>query len=656
MNPLSGPGVQSTGISPPGSGGMSLASTHGEPPQEASGYIAGFEPVPDPTRLDSRSVAPVVTSSPEQHSAHSIGRALEELLTANFQQAYITKTTFTELLSELKTNTHNELGRCDKESSPGYRNWLFSYIKKLARNCAKSNFLPDSRLLIREKYDPDLIIQYITLATRCLNGGITEPELYPLVLRTDARHLMNEQGSSALSGLSDSELERWLQTYRFPDNLLVKSATSPDDASQYEQALRQDLFYKVKLPYIRGEISHEEARARWTCERELEAWLDKSIGTVFFQKELPAPGGAEQVTRISSKVPAIDPEQLRFGEEMEFWPDQQCKKIEQSLLQDKKAQFIERIEAILKHHAIDYETKADFENTELPTVIKVGNWRCKIFLDEDVIEVNTTPYTLDQTFLITEGQILRELTAYECFDRFIHTAARELNMPGRSGHKHVDVYQAFHGNAELAFRVMIDMENAAWMPGAFDREARVDKFAYSAFEEKQKRLLTYVTGRVNHLLKDPQQRLLSGSFQHLQNLRRLMDLLSITRHYAPCSLDHISSLAFEHTQTVTSTPNTTLEFRPFHCPRTGEESRLINKLLTGRFNYLLECQRQRKPIEYPGLLLKDFDEHSVADAALRFCHEAGLTFAEAQSIMRIPLREIPEQPASATDPKAGRWT
>ena len=649
MNPLSGSGGQDS-CTLPHSDSPCLAAT--DENHEKPGHIPGAEPVPDPIRLDSRSVSSAPASLPEQHPASLIFNALKAFLMAKRQQAQMTEESFTALLAELERATHDELKHNVKECTPDHNEWLYLYIGKLNQGSAKSAFLYLSAFLAGFGNELDLIIPCIKLATYCLNSRSNEPDVPVSRLKADIKLLNTESGPSGLSGLNDAELARWLDTYSFPDNLFHNAENKIHN--QYAQSLRNYLFHTIKLPYIRGKISQAEALARWTCERELKAWLDNTIDTVFFETKRSAPSASEQVTLIDDQVPDIDPTQLRFGEEMEFWPDQQCRKIELSVLEDKKAQFIERIETILKSHAIDYETTTYPQSSENSTVIKVGNWRCKIFLDEDVIEVNTTPYLQDQTFQIMEGQSLHDLTSYECFDRFIHAAARELNMPGRSGHKHVDVYQAFHGNAELVFRVMIDMENATWMARAFDREARANNFAYSAKNEEQKQHLKYVTERINQLREDPQQHLLSGSFQHLQNLRSLMSFLGIIRQKAPCNLVHIATSAFKHTQSVTVRPGTTLEFRPFHCPRTGEESRLINKLLAGRFNYLLECQRQRKPIEYPGLLLEDFNAQSAAEAAVRFCAEAGLTLEETRSIIRIPLGEVPEELPPPQKNPAGR--
>ena len=649
MNPLSGSGGQDS-CPPLHSDSPCLAAT--DENHEKPGHIPGAEPVPDPIRLDSRSVSSAPASLPEQHPASLIFNALKAFLMAKRQQAQITEESFTALLAGLERATHDELKHNVKECTPGHNEWLSLYIEKLNQGSEKSAFLHLSAFLAGFGNEPDLIIPCIKLATRCLNNRIKEPVVFVSLLKTDIRLLSDEQKTLDLSGLNDAELERWLNTYFFPDNLFGNAVNNI--YNQYAQLLRSHLFYTIKLPYIQGKISFEEAQARWLCERTSKAWLDDLIETVFFEKNMPAPAAPEKATEIKDQIPAIDPEQLRFGEEMEFWPGQQCKRVKQSILEDKQAQFIERIEAILKHHAIDYETRDYPQGYGKPTVIKIGNWRCKIFRDIDVIEVNATPYVLGQTFQIMEGQSLRNLTPYECFDRFIHAAARGLNMPGCSGHKHVDVYQAFRGNAELMFRVMIDMENATWMARAFDRTASANSFAYSAGNEQQKRHLKQVTERINQLLKDPQRRLLSGSFRHLQNVRRFMDFLGIIRRGAPCSLTHIDISALKHTQTVTERPGTTLEFRPFHCPRTGEESRLINKLLTGRFNYLLECQRQRQPIEYPGLLLASFDERSAASAAVRFCAEAGLTPEETRSIIRIAPGEVPEEPLPSKKNQAGR--
>ncbi len=595
-------------------------------------------------KLDSRSISFIWPHVGQQVLPHAqlILNALVDHLEASVQKGLISKEKQLELFADIKAVADEELKKGKIKCSSEFIEWMKKYNKLYSKTSNRlCHFFRNTSLCFFEaSYRPDICIQYIHLAIRCLKAGLTLPcRTDNKLLRVDAECLVGDQNSSVLQELSDLELERWLNTYTFPAHSLMGSASDPVPIADHPYSLQlyAEIFKQVKHPYICGEISHEVALARWSSSQMFLVWLNDTIDTVIFSGNCclnPAslPANLETLPVSENKMPVIDTKELRIGEEFEFWPNQQRERLEISERLKKLDEFIECIKGILNKQNILYEIKS-VENDR--TVIQIGDWSCKIFLDLGAIEVNTTPYTDGQIFHITKNGYTRCLTSYECFDSFIHSAARALGSVGRSGHKHVDVYKAFHGNAELMFRVMVDMENATWMPKALDREGRSGCFLYASGTKKI--FLSAIAERINQRMQDPESQLVHGSFSHLQNLKSMLSCLDMVYTNSPCNFMHIETSIISHSATVTDDPTTTIEFRLFHCPRSGEESRVINKLLTGRFKYLLECQKQCKPIEYSGLSLDHYDEQGAADAALRFCTEAGLTVEETKSIIRIPV-------------------
>ena len=331
----------------------------------------------------------------------------------------------------------------------------------------------------------------------------------------------------------------------------------------------------------------------------------------------------------------IDKSQMTYGEEKEFWPDDQCHNYHPYVVQEKVLKFAKAVEGEMRTAGIDPKVKG-----ERSILIQAGSWQCKIFADCGAIEANTTAYLFDQVFEVSMNGVPCQLTAYELFDRFLHKPARELGMTGRSGHKHVDVNQGFNGNAELLFRTWVDMENAAWMATAFEREGRqASNFAYVAESSELKTRLDFLVTSVNTQLQDRHCQPLKGHFKNLVDLKKLLEFFELSEMNGPCSLRHLTSYDIDtvDTRSILTGPFTTLEFRQFHCPRSGQESRILNKLLAGRFDYLLECQKRREEIDYPAHLPKKYDKAQAALAAAHFCVKAGLTEEEFKQILRIPM-------------------
>ena len=593
-------------------------------------------PLVDPVKLTSRktfSTATDCSTAPDFTQRHwqlELTDHLRTFVDKLHQKGKITK--------QARDQQHQRINKAEEEAETKQPEFIFFILIKRLIRCTGVNsvFLASVNKHNRLTENSGAAIELVKLATRCLDANIIGADANSLLLSQDIELMLSENPPIDLSEIPLPQLERWVELCKFPKHPLIR-LSELENKEKYPIECYKHLYQTIRKPFILGNMPIEEAQERWSNEASINSWLKTSLDKIIFaSRSLSAANNCDLDSRHQPTV-SIDQEQLYFGEENEFWPDQTCKEIGDEALEKKREQFIAQIEHILKAHDISYDKEVFPDEYGSPTLLQIGDWACKIFLDDDVIEVNTTPYRMNQLFHLSESRAFRSLTAYECFDHFIHKAATEMKMAGCSGHKHVDVHHALDGNPELLLRVILDMENAVWMARAFNRLDSSQYFFYSAADEKCKPRLELVVNSVNSSLANPKKDLLSGEFEYIQNLVAFFRFLGLNHAATPCNLAHISTDDFQCLRDIMKSPKSTLEFRQFHCPKNGEESRVINKLLTGRFNYLLGCHKQRKPLEYPGLQLKDFDEQQAAKAAVQFCKEAGLNNEEIQVLLRIPI-------------------
>ena len=271
---------------------------------------------------------------------------------------------------------------------------------------------------------------------------------------------------------------------------------------------------------------------------------------------------------------------------------------------------------------------------------QLGSWEYKVFGDTGTLEVNTTPYHPDQRFPATINGKESQLTAYQLFDRFIHPVAKNLNCTGRSGHKHVDIRYLLSGNPELLLRIIMDMENTPWLAKALGRESRRNHFPrVSDSPDAKVKLLSRIIEETNKNIKDPKITCLEGNFRDLVNLKDFLNDFILFRKGA-CDLSHLQDR--EHSETIHTMPGSTIEFRVFHCPKNGEESSLINRLLLARIRFHLQCQKERKPIPCNVEKSDYYDfgrDEEVVTAYHQYISECDLDPREFQKLLRIPVPE-----------------
>ena len=495
---------------------------------------------------------------------------------------------------------------------------------------AELEILQDFRFM--KDFNSGDFITYIKLAKRCVEEEILNETMDPTLFKNDISILTGGQHPKVLLSMELPMFKRWLDIFKFPHPKMLSKRYLKNN--EHCRAFYHYLWDEVKRPYITGNITQKSLEDFFADDSGIKQWLTKRPGEVLFT---PEDNSAIQGSDLHEWY--IDKSQMTYGEEKEFWPDDQCRQYDSGIVQEKVLKFAKAVESRMKAVGIDTEM-VSLGRVEHLILIRAGSWQCKIFEDVGAIEVTTTPYLFDQTFEVSMNGVSCQLTAYELFDRFLHKPARELGMTGRSGHKHVDVNQAFNGNAELLFRTWVDMENAAWMATAFEREGRqASNFPYVAESSELKTRLDFLVKSVNTQLLDPHRHPLKGHFKYLVDLKKLLAFFELSYKDAPCNLKHLSSYNIDKidTRSMLLGPFTTLEFRQFHCPRSGQESRILNKLLAGRFDYLLECQKRREEIDYPAHLPKKYDKAQAALAAAHFCVKAGLTEEEFKQILRIPM-------------------
>ncbi len=334
-------------------------------------------------------------------------------------------------------------------------------------------------------------------------------------------------------------------------------------------------------------------------------------------------------------------ENLRIGEELEYWICDSDKTSSRSLkISDSDAKHILRrwrIRTIrlLREMNVKFE-RPSIDYNELNLDYSIGSWQAKVFRDFDVIEIITTPYKMNEQFVLETNNETVRWDFYKMSDAFIHPIAKALEFKGCSGHKHIDLIPAFNGNPELLFRVIIDTENTTWLPRALGREAKTGFFPYVVQDElKYKRLCSMVAG-VNKYLVSGNGLPRLGKFANILKLKEFLDVFDMNQKLSPCALHHLRDA--HHTSDINITPSSTMELRVLNCPDSGENSLLLNNFLIARFEYLVGCQKRREPLTYkpvhPYFYRNDRDKE-VVEAFAQYIGEMGREPIEFMTLLKI---------------------
>ncbi len=448
--------------------------------------------------------------------------------------------------------------------------------------------------------------------------------------------------------LKPKQIKRWLISLEqakivIPDIMFIDDVLRPESVFN----IFNNFFWSQnKGKYIDGD---DETLSIEMLERyELDYFIPSTICDILF-----TPYSSKQSTKESEEKPiSLDKKDLfnkddvRFGEELEYWicdSDRLSSTGPGISDYDAKSRLrrwkIKTVRLLGKMN-VKFELP-DIDYDKLKLHYNIGSMQFKVFRDDDVIEIITTPYKMHEKFTLEINNETVRWDFYKMSDVFIHPIAKESDFKGCSGHKQIDLIPAFNGNAELLFRFIIDIEGATWQPRAFGREASINHFPYAVKDVmKYKRLCSMVSG-VNRYLVNGNGLPRLGDFNNILKLKEFLEAFNMNQKYSPCALHHLQEA--RHTIDINIKPTSTTEWRVPNCPVSGENSLLLNDSLITRIEYLMDCQERRELLSY-NPVHPDFYRHGrdkeVVEAFAQHVHEMGRKPSEFILLLQI---EIPEE-------------
>ena len=276
--------------------------------------------------------------------------------------------------------------------------------------------------------------------------------------------------------------------------------------------------------------------------------------------------------------------------------------------------------------------------------LAIGQWHACVFPDiwDDMrlLEVNVSPYKLGQTFKIGDTDCLVD----ELFTKFVTEISEEMNLDISSGHKHVDLRQSIGGNPELLFRMLVDVENKAWLSKCFKTEAYSDKshkyVIQGEFGEKSSELLDMMTKAFNKSIQLGKTGKGGDFFKTNKPIISFWSKLlgnNLERYIsANFRLDKDEDNREARLGNVVSHPSNTAEFRFFNCPRNGGEALLISRLLEAWFIKIAEDQEAGIEIKYtPCDPMARMDSLELKRKYKHFIESLGLNPGEYEKLLWI---------------------
>ena len=338
-------------------------------------------------------------------------------------------------------------------------------------------------------------------------------------------------------------------------------------------------------------------------------------------------------------------DEFLFGEEFEFWIDEPIVPPDPATYAPPYPNNIASSQSMLMkwHNALvtklktlginDFKINGYLNDGYVSSVskywmdVQIGEWRNIVYIDgwhtpDDkglaLLEVNTSPYKMYQKFKVDK----KRYTAYQLFDLFIFDIAKELGLTGASGHKHLDLRDSVGGNQELLFRMLVDVEDKAWISQVFgceeDTGMKIGCFVYRSQNWENQTCSSVLQTQVKHFnegllsgLSRAQSRLSPGNA--LQQVMRIWRCTQTPAHKRP---DLIQILPMEIRIALRYAPETvtnelakqgkvivhpqsgTAEFRFLPSVENGKEVLLINKMMRNWFRYQAKRQREGSPIIY----------------------------------------------------------
>ena len=316
----------------------------------------------------------------------------------------------------------------------------------------------------------------------------------------------------------------------------------------------------------------------------------------------------------------IAPEKFMFGEEFEYWSPEvegrdSCWVVNDLLIfwENELRERIRELGIPDSEFSIKRELwEKDHTHVKMRGLCdkiktKIGNWHCTGFKDywsgKSLLEFNTSPYRLDQTFQVNG----RTYTPYELFDLFIFSICKKMDLKPSSGHKHVDFSESIGGNTEFLFRLLVDVEDKAWLCSAFDMEsyssASTRFLTQSNDAHRRARALKKIISIYNLLLAEGYIHEKEEFHTSLQKLRPFwISITGCLNKYVPVFLPIPGSwgnTAKAKSGEIIQKPHgVTAEFRFFNTPENGREVQRLNEFLSEWMKQLNTKQINRESIEY----------------------------------------------------------
>ena len=350
-----------------------------------------------------------------------------------------------------------------------------------------------------------------------------------------------------------------------------------------------------------GRLSAETFRS---IEGELKQYAESQIAkpalSTMFQNPLAMQSAQDVELNKGALLSGLDIRELTYGEEFEFYikePGSRPTDEEFMEVLKKWAGYIE--EALQENHILDYDIKLSEGSFDSYLSLWVGGWHARIFIDGDVLEVNTSPYRLDGSLPSQRESAGRGVDTYQLFDLVVFGITEKMGLKPRSGHKHVDISRALHGNSEVLFRLLVDVDCRAWLPRLQRREARSESmFSYlKQGKAAESRAMEFLIGQFNQQLEVAPQRRKGACYADVVQLERALTDLGISHRLRPLNLKHLSLTEVTTPAAKVTRPKTTIEFRFPQSARNGDEAKIMNEMLCAWLQLMERNQRANKPLK-----------------------------------------------------------
>ena len=372
-------------------------------------------------------------------------------------------------------------------------------------------------------------------------------------------------------------------------------------------------------------------------------------------------------------TPAFRPDRFLFGEEYEYWlypPDDNTpvsySHLQVEIWKDKLEKKLNAMNIPASAYQLSMIQKTNAHGM-ITTGLEanIGNWQTFVFIDNwsylsdtpdeytrFMLEVNASPYKEGQHFQVNN----KEYSVYDLMQWFITDIADEMELGYASGHKHLDLENSIGSNLELLFRLLVDVENKAWLANVFGCEHDSGMSGQSFIYIAQADNAPAITPQLHRMLTDFNEKMLDSAFSKSEEFYPALQRFdSFWEDYfssggrvpagiriRPAGEEPASNEDAMSGKVVTSPVSGTLEFRFLPTAQTGNEARLINQLLTKWIGKLRQDQLERKPVFYkrydplkPGTLPPSYRFN-------RFLTTLGLSPKEYQIFLRQGCEAPPE--------------